>query len=54
MRLSRTSLGVKKGGTGTYTVVLTSEPTSSVTITVSGATSDVTVDPTTAADLPDG
>ena len=32
--VSRTSLGITEGGSGTYTVVLTSEPTAAVTVTV--------------------
>ena len=42
--LSVTSLTVPEGGSGTYTVKLTSQPTSNVTVTVGGASGDVTVD----------
>ncbi len=48
VRMSRTALTVRPGATGTYTVVLTSEPTSSVTVTISGHSgTDLSVDPTT-------
>ena len=40
-----TSLEVNEGSEGTYTVNLDSEPTGDVTVTVSGASGDVTVDP---------
>ena len=40
-----TSLEVNEGSDGTYTVNLDSEPTGDVTVTVSGASGDVTVDP---------
>ena len=41
--VSPRSVTVAEGGEGSYTVVLTSEPTASVTVSVSGATGDVTV-----------
>ena len=44
--LSATTLAVDEGSTGTYTVVLDSEPTGSVTVTVGGATGDVSASPT--------
>ena len=37
-------LTVAEGGSGTYTVVLDSEPTANVTVTVAGASGEVTVD----------
>ncbi len=40
-----TSLEVNEGSVGTYTVNLDSEPTGDVTVTVSGASGDVTVEP---------
>ena len=45
--LSTTSLEINEGGNGTYTVVLDSQPTGQVTITVNDPTdnSDVTADP---------
>ena len=44
--LSETSLGIAEGGSGSYTVVLTSEPTADVTIeSRAPASSDVTVNP---------
>ena len=44
--VSPTSLTVNEGGTGTYTVVLDTQPTSSVTVTVNDPTNtDVTADP---------
>ena len=51
--VSRASLTVTEGGTGTYTVVLTSEPTGPVTVTpsVSGS-SDVTANPSVLTFLP--
>ena len=43
--VSPTSVTVAEGGTGTYTVVLTSEPTTDVTVTVNvPANTDVSVD----------
>ena len=45
--LSKTALTVKEGESGTYTVVLDSEPTGDVTVTVGGATGDVSVDTST-------
>ena len=39
-----TALRVNEGSTGTYTVVLTAQPTGDVRVTVSGASGDVTVD----------
>ena len=45
MTVSPTSLTVAEGGTGTYTVALTSEPTADVTVTVNvPANTDVSVD----------
>ena len=41
--VSESDLTVVEGGEGSYTVVLTSEPTASVTVSVSGATGDVSV-----------
>ena len=46
VRMNRTALGLRKGGTGTYTVVLTSEPEATVTVTVGGASNGVTAAPT--------
>ena len=40
------TLTVAEGSTGTYTVVLTSQPTATVTVTVGGASSGVSVAPT--------
>ena len=46
--ISKTSLGVTEGGTATYTVVLDTKPSSSVTVTVNhGGDSDLTASPTT-------
>ena len=45
--LSESSLTVLEGATGTYTVVLDSEPTGDVTVTVNGAAGDVSVDTST-------
>ena len=42
--LSNTNLQVTEGGSDNYTVVLDSEPTGPVTVTVGGASGDVTVD----------
>ena len=42
--LSESSLTVLEGATGTYTVVLDSEPTGNVTVTVGGESGEVTVD----------
>ena len=39
-----TSLTIKEGETGTYTVVLNTQPTGNVTVTVGGASGDVTAD----------
>ena len=41
--VSETALNVPEGGSETYTVVLTSEPTNDVTVTVTGASGDVSV-----------
>ena len=38
-------LGVREGGSGTYTVALTTEPTASVTVAVSSSDTDVTASP---------
>ncbi len=46
VRMNRTALGLRKGATGTYTVVLTSEPEATVTVTVGGASNGVTAAPT--------
>ena len=43
--LSETSLAVPEGGSGEYNVVLDSQPTGNVTVTVGGASGDVTVTP---------
>ena len=43
VRVSETALTVPEGGSNTYTVVLTSEPTDDVTVEVSGASGDVSV-----------
>ena len=43
--VSRSSLRIDEGSTGTYTVVLDAEPTASVTVEVSGG-GDITVEPT--------
>ena len=45
--VSETKLTVDEGGSDDYTVVLTSEPTGDVTVTVGGESVDVTADPTT-------
>ena len=45
-----TSLTVEEGSTGTYTVVLNTQPTGDVTVTVGGATGDVTADTDTGTD----
>ncbi len=45
--VSPTDVEVDEGESGTYTVVLTAEPSSDVTITVSGASGDVSVNPET-------
>ncbi len=42
--LSATTLTVAEGGSGTYTVALASQPTAEVTVTVGGASGEVTVD----------
>ncbi len=39
-----TSLEINEGASGTYTVVLESEPTGNVTVTINGASGDVTLD----------
>ena len=39
-----TSLEINEGASGTYTVVLDSEPTGTVTVTINGASGDVTLD----------
>ena len=41
--LDKTSLDVEEGGSGAYTVVLASQPTGTVTVTIGGATGDVSV-----------
>ena len=45
--LSTTALTVNEGDTESYTVLLDSEPTGNVTVTVGGATGDVSVDTST-------
>ena len=40
-----TSFEVKEGASGTYSVVLDTEPTGNVTVTINGASGDVTVTP---------
>ena len=42
--VSESSLDLAEGGSGTYTVVLTSQPTAAVTVTLGGASGDVSVD----------
>ena len=42
--VSRTSLAVNEGSSGTYTVKLATEPTAAVTVTISGMAKGVTVD----------
>ena len=44
LRLSRTQLTVAENSSGTYTIHLNSQPTATVTVTVSGASGAVTVD----------
>ena len=48
--LSTTALRVNEGETESYTVLLDSEPTGNVTVTVGGATGDVSVDTSTESD----
>ena len=43
VQVSKTTLNVPEGASTTYTLVLTSEPTAAVTVTVTGATGDVRV-----------
>ena len=43
VRVDPTALNVPENGNNTYTVVLTSQPTENVTVTVGGATGDVSV-----------
>ena len=43
VQVSETTLNVPEGDSKTYTLVLTSEPTADVTVTVEGATGDVSV-----------
>ncbi len=45
--VSPTSLTIAEGSTGTYTVVLNTRPTGAVTVTVGGASGDVSVFPST-------
>ena len=47
LMLSATSLAVNENAFGTYTVALRSQPTTNVTVTVGGATGDVSVDTST-------
>ena len=48
MTVSTTALTINEGATGTYTVVLDSQPTASVTVTLSRTgSSDVTFSPPT-------
>ena len=47
LMLSATSLAVNENAFGTYTVELRSQPTTNVTVTVGGATGDVSVDTST-------
>ena len=47
VRVSASTLAVPEGGSASYTVVLTSEPTEAVTVVVGGASSDVSVEPST-------
>ena len=44
LMLSATSLAVNENAFGTYTVALSSQPTTNVTVTVDGATGDVSMD----------
>ena len=44
LMLSATSLAVNENAFGTYTVALSSQPTTNVTVTVNGATGDVSMD----------
>ena len=44
LMLSATSLAVNENASGTYTVALSSQPTTNVTVTVGGATGDISVD----------
>ncbi len=46
VEVSATTLRINEGATGDYTVVLTSQPTGDVTVMVSGASGDVSVDET--------
>ncbi len=43
VEISPTSLAIREGGSGTYTAVLQSQPTAAVTVTVGGASGDVSV-----------
>ena len=47
LMLSATSLAVNENASGTYTVALSSQPTTNVTVTVGGATGDISVDTST-------
>ena len=47
VRVSAPALAVPEGGSASYTVVLTSAPTETVTVTVGGASGDVSVEPST-------
>ena len=47
LMLSATSLAVNENASGTYTVELSSQPTTNVTVTVGGATGDISVDTST-------
>ncbi len=45
VRVTPTALTVEEGGSGSYTVVLGAEPTDTVTVTVGGASGEVTASP---------
>ena len=45
VELDQTSLAVAEGASATYTIRLKTEPTDNVTVTITGASGDVTVDP---------
>ena len=47
LMLSATSLAVNENASGTYTVELSSQPTTNVTVTMGGATGDISVDTST-------
>ena len=51
--ISPPSLEITEGSTGVYTVGLDTEPTGDVTVTITGASGDVTVDPSQLTFSPD-